>query len=78
MSVGDVEATVAGFREDRAEATAYRVAKVALVSLHGGCAEVFGHRSVFGGGGEGDACLHVQISKVESELGFVGLRHGGG
>lgn len=57
MSVSDVEATVAGFRKDRAEATAYRVAKVALVSLHGGCTEVFDHWSVLGGGGESDACL---------------------
>jgi hypothetical protein len=26
-------------------------------------------------GGEGDACRQVHLSKVESEVGFLGLRH---
>lgn len=77
VSIDDVEAPVAGSREDRAEATTYRVVKVALVSLHGGGAALFEDRRVLGIGSEGDACPQVHLSQVESELGFLGLRHGG-
>jgi hypothetical protein len=78
VSTGDVEGAVVGSCEDGAEAAFYRVVKVALVSLHGGCAEVFDHWGVVRFGGEGDASCQVHISQVESEVGFPGSRHGAG
>ena len=81
MSAGDVEAAVACVREDRSEAALHRVVKVALLSLHAGCAGLFDHWRVSGGGGGsggGKAFCHVQISQVELHLRLLGLIHGDG